>query len=352
MWCMAISALLGGLDCVSGNHFGIGKRFQDGFKLMGDTALSMTGVLCLAPLFATIISKIVAPACRILKLDPGIFSGVLAIDMGGYSLALELAQNPQIGKFSGVIVAATFGCALTFTIPVGMSMLRKDDQPAFAKGILFGLISMPIALLAGGWMCGLKTLEILWNSLPVLLISLILLLGIWKHMKKTIRCFSGFAEAICILNLVGLIAGAFQYMTGYSLLPGLMPIEEAMEVVAAIAIVMLGSLPLSELIQRALAKPAMRLGRRTGLNGASIAGLLMGMVSVLPAIVMVRDMDRRGKIVNGAFMVCAASAFAAHLGFVAGMDRGMIAPLLAAKLIGGFSGAGVALWATRENSDA
>lgn len=125
-----------------------------------------------------------------------------------------------------------------------------------------------------------------------------------------------------------------------------------MEVVAAIAIVMLGSLPLSELIQRALAKPAMRLGRRTGLNGASIAGLLMGMVSVLPAIVMVRDMDRRGKIVNGAFMVCAASAFAAHLGFVAGVDRGMIVPLLTAKLIGGFSGAGVALWATRENGDA
>ena len=72
------------------------------------------------------------------------------------------------------------------------------------------------------------------------------------------------------------------------------------------------------------------------------------MVSVLPAIVLVRDMNRRGKIVNAAFMVCAASAFAAHLGFTAGVDPTMIVPLLATKLIGGALGAAIALAATRK----
>ena len=121
-----------------------------------------------------------------------------------------------------------------------------------------------------------------------------------------------------------------------------------MAVVASIGIVMLGSLPVSEILQWLLKKPLKWFSEKTGLNSASAAGLLIGMVSVLPAIVLVRDMNRRGKIVNAAFMVCAASAFAAHLGFTAGVDPTMIVPLLATKLIGGALGAAIALVATRK----
>ena len=66
-------------------------------------------------------------------------------------------------------------------------------------------------------------------------------------------------------------------------------------------------------------------------------------MSALPAIALVRDMDARGKTVNAAAMVCSASALAAHLGFAAGVDRSMIVPLLAAKLLGGMAGAAIAL---------
>ena len=47
-------------------------------------------------------------------------------------------------------------------------------------------------------------------------------------------------------------------------------------------------------------------------------------------------------MVNAAFMVCSASAFAAQLGYVAGVDAQMILPLLASKLAGGAAGAGAA----------
>ena len=72
--------------------------------------------------------------------------------------------------------------------------------------------------------------------------------------------------------------------------------------------------------------------------------------NLLPAIVLVKDMDRRGKIVNAAYIVCAASAFAAHLGFTAGVDPTMIAPLLVTKLLGGALGAAIALMATKKNA--
>ncbi len=350
MWVMAIGAIVGGLDRIFGNKLGLGKRFEDGFLLMGSTALSMVGILCLAPILSMGIETALAPMCSFLGFDPGVFGGLLAIDMGGYQLARDLAENPLVGKFAGVLVSAILGCTITFTIPVGMGMLAGDDRADFAKGILFGLIAMPIALLVGGMLCGLSILDTLWQSLPILILSALLLLGIWKKTDGMIRGFAVFAKIIEILTTIGLILGAFTYMTKVELIPNLAPIEEAMAVVASIGIVMLGSLPISELLQRALKVPLRWFGEKTGLNSASAAGLLIGIVSVIPAIVLVKDMDRRGKIVNAAVMVCGASCFAAHLGFTAGVDASMILPLLATKLLGAILGAALALLFTKKGS--
>ena len=50
MWIMAVGAVLGGVDRIAGNRFGLGKRFEEGFTLLGPTALSMSGIICLTPL--------------------------------------------------------------------------------------------------------------------------------------------------------------------------------------------------------------------------------------------------------------------------------------------------------------
>ena len=36
MWVMAICALIGGVDQLAGNKFGLGRRFEDGFQLLCD----------------------------------------------------------------------------------------------------------------------------------------------------------------------------------------------------------------------------------------------------------------------------------------------------------------------------
>ena len=41
MLLIAAGALLGGVDKIIGNRFGLGKKFDDGFLLMGSMALSM-----------------------------------------------------------------------------------------------------------------------------------------------------------------------------------------------------------------------------------------------------------------------------------------------------------------------
>lgn len=347
MGLMAMGAVVGGLDRMLGNRLGLGKRFEDGFLLMGSTALSMVGILCLVPLLSGFLEQIAGPLCRRAGIDPAMLAGILAIDMGGYQMAVNLAESPLLGRYSGILVAATLGCTVTFTIPVGMGMLGDTDRPDFARGILFGLVAMPFGLLIGGRLCKIPVAEWLWQNLPVLALSALLLLGIWRWTDAMVRGFSWFARAIQWATTLGLVAGAVQSMTGLQLIPGLAPIEEGLAVVGSIGVVMLGSLPLAEVLQRVLKRPLTWAGEKTGTNPASVTGLLIGMVSVLPAIVLVHEMDRRGKIVNAAFMVCSASAFAAHLGFAAGVDEKMILPLLATKLLGGAIGIAIALAATR-----
>lgn len=113
--------------------------------------------------------------------------------------------------------------------------------------MLIGTGTLPVTMIVGGLLSGLSFLQIVLQSLPVLLFCFLLMFGIWRFPEQTVRAFTVFADVIRLLTTIGLIAGAFCYMTGFSLLPDLAPLEDAMAVVSSIGIVLLGSLPTAEL---------------------------------------------------------------------------------------------------------
>ena len=154
MLVMAVGAALGGLDRLAGNRFGLGKKFEEGFMLLGPTALSMAGILCLTPVLSGWLGAVVAPLYRALGLDPAMFAGILALDMGGYPMAMSLAADPAVGRYAGIVVGAILGCTITFTIPVGMGMLSEGERDGFARGTLYGLAVMPLALWLGACCAG------------------------------------------------------------------------------------------------------------------------------------------------------------------------------------------------------
>ena len=347
---IAAGAILGGVDKILGNRFGLGQKFDDGFLLMGQMALSMTGIICLAPMLATWLGSVIRPVFSAVGIDPAMFGCVLAIDMGGYQLAMDLAQDPEIGRFSGIIASSMFGCTLVFTIPVGMSVLPEKDRPFFLKGLLAGLISLPAGLLVGGLLQGLSFGTILYQSIPIFFLSVVLLLGLIHFPDRTIRLFSGVACLIQIVATVGLVLSAVQYIVGITILPNLGSLDDALEIVGSIAIVMLGSLPLAELLRRCLARPFCWIGSKTGLNDASTTGIIVGTITVMPALAMVRYMDQRGKVLCGSFLVCGASAFAAHMGFAASTQPDLILPLLGGKFAGALLGLVIAMRMTRADS--
>jgi len=347
MYIMAFGVVLGGVDRILGNKWGYGEKFENGFRLLGPVGLSMAGIICLAPLLSVGLGGVIRPLCAALNMDPGIFGSVLAIDMGGYQLAMDLTENPELGRFSAVIVSSIFGCTVVFTIPVGLGAITEADRPYFTRGILLGFVTMPFSILTGGLMLKMNLLTVFWNCLPVLLISLLLAIGVIAKPDAMMKGFQGFARMIKIIVTLGLMLAAITHLTGLTLIPAMPPLLEAMETVSSICIVMLGSMPLAELIQRVMKVPFAKIREKTGLNGVSTTALILGMVSTTPALAMIPDMDKRGKVLCSACLVSYVGLFSAHLAFAIRFEPDMVPALLAAKTVGALLGGAIAMFATR-----
>ena len=346
---MAVFALVGAGDRILGNRLGLGKEFEEGILAMGSLALAMLGIICLAPVLASLLRPVVVPVFRLLGADPAMFAGsILASDMGGGALAKELTDDTQAALFGGVLCGSMLGATVVFTIPVAMGILKEEDRPFLAKGILAGVVTIPIGLLAGGLVMGMPVLQILGNLVPIVLIAGLIALGLWKAENAMIKGFGVFGKGIIALITVGLAAGLFQEITGITLIPSIAPIEEGFLTVGAIAVVLAGAFPLVLVLTRVLRKPLLKLGITLGINETAAAGLLASLANSIATFGLVKDMDDRGKVVNIAFAVSAAFVFGDHMGFTAGFAPEVLPAMIISKLVGGISAVVVALWLTKE----
>ena len=344
---MALFAVLGALDRIFGNRWGLGKEFEEGILAMGSLALAMVGIVSLAPVLASVLKPVVVPIYGWLGADPAMFAGtILACDMGGGALALEMTEHYQAAMLGGVLTASMLGATIVFTIPVAMGILKEEDRPAMAKGILCGIVTIPAGVLAGGITAGFPVGMVLRNLIPIELIAALIALGLWRAEKAMVKGFEIFGKFVIIVVTVGLAAAIVEALTGFVLIPGMAPISEGFATVGTIAILLAGAFPLVYLLTKLLRKPLMAAGRYLGINDAAAAGLIASLANSIATFGMVKDMNQRGKVVNIAFAVSAAFVFGDHLGFTAGFAPEMIGPMIIGKLAGGVSAIAVALWLT------
>ena len=350
IWIMAVFAVLGALDRIIGNKFGLGKEFEEGILAMGSLAIAMIGIITLAPVLASVLKPIIVPIYTFLGADPAMFAGtILACDMGGGALAQELTTDPQAAALGSVLAGSMLGATIVFTIPVAMGILRTEDRPAMAKGILCGIVTIPIGVLVGGLVAGFPMGMVLRNLIPIVIIALLITLGLWRAEKWMVRGFAVFGKLIIGLITVGLGAAIVEGLTGYAIIPGMAPIEDGFETVGAIAIVLAGAFPLVFVVTKLLKKPLLGLGRLLGINDTAAAGLVASLANSIATFSLVKDMDNRGKVVNIAFAVSAAFVFGDHLGFAAGFAPEMLPAMIVGKLTGGITAIAVALLLTRKN---
>ena len=349
IWIMAVFAVLGALDRIFGGRLGIGKEFEEGILAMGSLALAMIGVITLAPVLAAVLKPVIVPVYRFLGADPAMFAGtILACDMGGGSLARELTADPQAALLGGVLTGSMLGATVVFTIPVAMGILRAEDRGFMAKGILCGIVTVPVGILVGGLVAGFPIVMVLRNLVPIVLIAALIALGLWKFEKAMIKGFGLFGKAVIALITVGLVAAIVEALTGFAVIPGMNPIEDGFHTVGEIAIVLAGAFPLVYVLTKLLRKPLLKLGRLLGINDAAAGGLVASLANSIATFGMVKQMDDRGKVVNVAFAVSAAFVFGDHLGFTAGFAPEMLPAMILGKLSGGITAVAVALLLTKK----
>lgn len=350
---MAGFAVLGAIDRIFGNRWGLGKEFEEGILAMGSLALAMVGIVCLAPVLAALLKPVVVPVYTFLGADPAMFAGsLLACDMGGGALARQLTDDPQAAALGGVITGSMLGATVVFTIPVAMGILREEDRPVMAKGILCGIVTIPLGVLAGGLTAGFPLTMVLRNLVPIVLIALLIALGLWRAENAMVRGFEVFGKLVVAVATVGLAAAIGEALTGYPIIRGMEPIAEGFETVGIIAIVLAGAFPLVFVLTKLLRKPLLAAGGLLGINDAAAAGLLASLANSIAAFGMVKDMNERGKVVNIAFAVSGAFVFGDHLGFTAGFAPEMMGAMIVGKLVGGLTAIAAAWILTRKSEKA
>jgi ethanolamine transporter len=347
VWVLMIFMVLGAIDRAIGNKFGLGEPFEEGFMALGPLALAMVGVISLAPVLAKILEPVIVPFYDALGADPSMFATtLLANDMGGHFLAIELARDPEAGLLAGLILGAMMGPTIVFTIPVALGIIEKEDQTFLAQGVLAGMITIPLGVLVGGLVAGFDPIMVLSNLTPIVLAALLIAFGLWRFPDAMTRGFIGFGKGLVAVISIGLAIAVWEFMTETQVMPTgweLAPPTDGLEVVGFIGMMLLGAFPAVYVIIKFAEKPLSKAGKVVGMNDKAAGGMVATLANNIPMFQILKEMDPRGKVLNCAFAVSAAFTFGDHLGFTAAVERSMIFPMIVGKLTAGFSAIAVAL---------
>ena len=349
MLIMAVGILIGAIDKIIGNKFGLGKEFEEGFKNIGVIGINTGGIILMTPIIAQFIKPVIVPLFKTVGIDPSMSSIVLANDMGGYSLAMSLYENEKIGLLAGTTISSMIGCTIVFAIPVGIGMIKKENYQYFFKGVMLGIIAMPIGSIFSGLFLGISFTKLIFNCLPLILLAILMIIGIKFVFTKMVKIFEIFGRFITIIATIGIATAGFKSLTGITILKGVEDISVGMDVVIQIGIVLMGSYPILQILKKLLKKPFEFIGKAFGFNTVSVLGLLVATANSVPVFAMINDMDNRGKVVNSAWVVCAAACFGAHLGYTAGVAPEMISTLLVGKISAGVLAVLLAILSTKKS---
>lgn len=354
MLIMMVFMIVGAIDKIRGNKLGYGEEFENGFNAMGSLAIAMAGVVAAAPVLAMVLGPIIKPLYTFIGADAAMFATtILACDMGGYPLAMQLAANESIGNFAGLILGTMMGPTIVFTIPVALSIIKKEDRSYLGAGVLAGLITVPIGCIVGGLVMNMTPYKmslptILINLVPVIIIAGIICVCLWFFPAQMINGFNKFGTGVTIVITVLTAIAVFQQITGvmfpvFSVMSvkdpttGLSGLDSGLLTCGQIAIVLIGAFPMVKWITKTFGKPLEKIGGMLGMNEAGSAGMVANLANNIAMFNIMGDMNPKGKLLNVAFAVSAAFVFGDHLGFTAGVNSEMIFPVIAGKLVAGIT---------------
>lgn len=333
----AVFALIGAIDKITGNHLKLGDEFEKGIMTIGVLVLSMAGPIVLAPLLADGLSFVFAPVVKFLHIDISVVSSFFACDSGAAIMAYELSDNEALRAYNGIIVSSMFGATICPILPLALKMIEKEYHEDALTGFLCGFATIPVGCIIAGLVMKIPFGTLILNTLPTIILSAFICLGLAKKPDLTRKIFALFGEVLMIVMIAGLTIGILHQLIGKTFVPGTTPITEAIEIVGNISLILAGVFPMLAIISKVFHKPFVKLGELLKINETSVLGFLTSLANSIPMFSTIKDMDKKGRILNMAFTVSAAFALGDHLAFTLAFDNNYVLPLVLGKLLSGIS---------------
>lgn len=336
IYIVGIFFALGILDYIIGGKFNLSKGIESGIKSMGSLALSMIGILSITPIISDFLLKYVIPLFNNSFISPSILSSsIIAVDMGGYKIAEAISRNQTEIYFSGILISSMLGCTISFTLPLALGIINEKNIDILCKGILCGIVTLPVGLFLGGVLLKMPIMIILKSIFPIVLISLLIIIGLNKIPNIMIRYFKILAKIIFIIGIIGLGLQGIRSITGIELIGNLLPLEESITIVGKIAIFLSGANVMIEVIKRLFNNIIKKLGDIMAINSHSVTSLIGSLASAVIVFTDFDKLDNRGKVICSAFSVGGAYVFGGQLAYVVTEAKEIAFIYIVVKLISG-----------------
>lgn len=338
IYLMVVFSIIAGIDKIFNNRLGLGKKFDEGIKGMGELALTIIGIYCLSPIISKVLTPVLEPLASLINTNPSVFiSSILAPDLGGYSASMGITSSQNIGTFNGLILSSMLGTTISFTLPIALGFISKEDFNYFVKGVSSGIVTIPIGMIVGGLMMGIGFRDILYNLYPVVIFTGLIILGLYRAKDKMIRVFKMLGNFIIRLSTLGLVLGIFSYFFSWDIIPGMLSIEEGAIIVFKIGIILSGAYPMFYLLSNTLNKSLSKIEGKVGLDEYSILGIFSSLANCIPMLGIYDKMNEKGKILNAAFAVSGSFVFGGQLAYISSVSPSTVSPFIISKLVAGVS---------------
>jgi ethanolamine transporter len=348
----------------------LGRNFVEGINSIGPIFLSVAGIFASVPYISQFINYVFGPLYELAGADAAMAATtIIAVDMGGYQLADVLARTRE-NWIMAMLTGFMAGATIVFTVPIGLYMIPREKENAFALGIMCGILTVPIGVFISSLIIALSNplvratistggeatyqlamdyITIFRNLVPLVIICILIALGLMFIRNIMIVLFKIFgkfievgAKVVLVLSIVEYFTGIFTRIFGGW---GFAPIiaeptntERALEISGYICMMLAGAFPMVYLIKTYLEKPLRKLGGALSLSSDATAGILAACANVLALFPLTKNMKSADVTKATAFAVCGAFLFGDHLSFMANFQPTLIVPLLAGKFIAACTG--------------
>ncbi|MEL7565900.1 MAG: ethanolamine utilization protein EutH [Dehalobacterium sp.] len=361
---------IGAIATIVKEDSGLAQSFNEGLRAMAALFLPIVGLMVSVPYLVIGVERIFGNLFRSIGADPAIAAAMfIPSDCGGYALFLALAHSPEMVVIA-LTVAIMTASTVSFNIPVGLSIMKKEDHPYLALGAMSGFLAIPFGVFItciilmitkpavrttftttgpAEYVLNMDMSIILINLLPIFIFCVILAILLKFFPWGMVKVFMIFGKIL--LSALTLIAAAsiIEYYTGFFTWIiggwGFDPVLadknqefRAIELLGSIAMMLTGAFPMVYLIRRFFGKGLAKVGKLAGLDDVGSAGILATMANGVALFNMVGEMKPTDKVLSIAFTVCAGYSLGDWIAFNVNFQPNLVVPVFIGQFCGGIIG--------------